>query len=96
ELVLHGFNDTAADFPQDKTVIDLFTAQVQALPDAPSTVDGDRVLSYSVLDAASNRLARYLIAQGIGPECVVGVCLERSTELIISLLAIWKAGGAYL
>ncbi|WP_368669428.1 AMP-binding protein, partial [Roseibium sp. RKSG952] len=94
--MLHGFNDTAADYPTDKTVIDLFTDQVQMRPDAPAMIDGDQILSYGELDKTSNRLAGYLIARGVGPECVVGVYLERSAELIIALLAIWKAGGVYL
>ncbi|MTH94501.1 AMP-binding protein, partial [Roseibium sp. RKSG952] len=74
----------------------LFAAQAQARPEAPAVIDGPREFSYGDLDAASSRLAQYLVARGAGPECVVGVCVERSAELIVSLLAIWKAGGAYL
>ncbi|MTH94907.1 condensation domain-containing protein, partial [Roseibium sp. RKSG952] len=96
ELLLHDFNNTAADYPLEKTVIDLFAEQVLTRPDACAVIDGNRELSYGELDAASNRLARYLMTQGVGPERVVGVCLERSAQLIIALLAIWKAGGAYL
>ena len=94
--VVRGFNDTAADYARDKTVVDLFAEQVGLRPDAVAVIDGERTLTYGALDAASNRLARHLIGLGVGPEQVVGVCLERSAELIVTLLAIWKAGGAYL
>ncbi|WP_310622142.1 amino acid adenylation domain-containing protein [Flexibacterium corallicola] len=96
EHLLHGFNDTHVSYPEDQTVVELFEAQARLRPDAVAVVDGEHQLSYGELDAASNRLARYLICQGVGPEQVVGVCLERSAQLIITLLAIWKAGGAYL
>ncbi len=94
--LVHAFNDTAADYPEDKTVMDLFAEQVSMRPEAVAVIDGECTLTYSALDAASNRLARHLIDQGVGPEQVVGVCLDRSAELIVTLLAIWKAGGAYL
>ena len=90
------FNDTAVEYPRDRTVVDLFCAQAAERPDAVAVVDGTRTLTYRALDQASNRLARHLVNLGVGPEGVVGVCLERSAELIVSLLAIWKAGGAYL
>ncbi|MEM8648398.1 MAG: condensation domain-containing protein, partial [Pseudomonadota bacterium] len=64
--VVEVFNDTAVDYPRDKTVIDLFAEQAAARPDAVAVVDGDRTLTYSALDAASNRLARHLISKGVG------------------------------
>ncbi len=91
-----GFNGTSNDYPRNRTVVDLFEQRVTERCDAVAVIDGDRELSYGDLDAASNRLARHLINQGIGPECVVGVCLERGQDLIVALLAIWKAGAAYL
>ncbi|MEM9222884.1 MAG: amino acid adenylation domain-containing protein, partial [Pseudomonadota bacterium] len=93
--VVAAFNDTAAEFAHAVTVADLFCAQASARPDAVAVVDGRRTLSHGALDAASNRLARHLLKLGVGPEVVVGVCLERSMDLVITLLAIWKAGGAY-
>ncbi len=94
--LITGFNQTMADHPLDRTVVELFEAQVAERPGAVAVIDGDRELTYGDLDAASNRLARHLITLGIGPESVVGVYMERSQELIVSLLAVWKAGAAYL
>jgi amino acid adenylation domain-containing protein len=77
-------------------VVELFVEQAATSPSNVAIVDGERELSYGELDAASSRLARHLIGLGVGPEAVVGVCLERSASLIVALLGIWKAGGAYL
>jgi nonribosomal peptide synthetase DhbF len=95
-LVVEGFNTTSVDYALDRTVVDLFVEQAAKHPSSTAVVDGERELSYGELDAASNRLARYLIGLGVGPEDVVAVCLERSASLIVALLGIWKAGGAYL
>ncbi|WP_244327688.1 non-ribosomal peptide synthetase [Roseibium sp. RKSG952] len=81
---------------REKTAIELFETHVIRRPDATAVIDGDRKITYAELDAESNRLARYLISKGIGAEKRVGVCLERSLELVVSVLAIFKVGGAYL
>ena len=96
ELVTKAFNDTQVAYDKDKTVLDLIAEQVKQHPESIAVLDGERQLSYAELDAASNQLARHLIGLGVGPERVVGVCLQRSRELIVTLLGIWKAGGAYL
>jgi len=95
-LVVSAFNATAVDYPRDRTVLDLFEAQVVRAPEAIAVVDGDREVGYGALAAASRRLGRYLIGMGVGPEVVVGVCLDRSVELLVSLLGVFQAGGAYL
>ena len=74
----------------------MFEAQAERTPDALAVVRGDRKVSYRELDAAADVLARRLRVLGVGPECIVGLCAERSIEMVVGLLAILKAGGAYL
>ncbi|NUL01705.1 amino acid adenylation domain-containing protein [Streptomyces lunaelactis] len=95
ELVLRGFNDTAAPV-DDVTIPGLFERQVAATPDAVAVVFGEQSLTYRELDARANRLARELIGRGVGPETVVALSLPRSADLVAGLLAVLKAGGAYL
>ncbi|MEV0759109.1 amino acid adenylation domain-containing protein [Nocardia sp. NPDC050435] len=96
ELVLRRWNDTAGRAGRYGTVVEMFRAQAQAAPDATAVVWSERELSYRQLDARSDRLARVLISRGVGPEVVVAVALPRSPGLIVALLAVLKAGGAYL
>ncbi|WP_164021073.1 amino acid adenylation domain-containing protein [Pyxidicoccus trucidator] len=73
-----------------------FATQAERTPEATALVCGEHRLSYAQLDARANRLAWYLRGQGVGPEVRVGVCAERSPELVVALLGILKAGGAYV
>jgi amino acid adenylation domain-containing protein len=95
-----GAPETPADAsgvaPRHCTGISLFETQVQRDPDAVAVVQGGRRLTYGELNARANRLAQRLIGQGVGPEQVVGVWADRSLEMLIGMLGIWKAGGAYL
>ena len=94
--LLVEWNDTAADYPRDRCIHQLFEAQVARTPEAVAVVFEDRQLTYAELNARANQLAHHLIALGVGPEVLVGICLERSLELIVGLLGILKAGGAYV
>ena len=78
------------------TLVDLFERQVRKTPDHVALLFDDRQWSYAELDARANQLAWKLIADGIGPEDIVAICLERSLEMIVAILATLKAGAAYL
>ncbi|HEX2079821.1 MAG TPA: amino acid adenylation domain-containing protein, partial [Longimicrobium sp.] len=95
-LVLEEWNRTERPYPRGVCVHELFEAQVRERPDAPALAWGEESLSYAELDARANRLAHYLVRLGVGPEARVGVLLERSAELIVSILAVLKAGGCYV
>ena len=86
----------AKSSPPKGSVTDLFAAQVSSTPDAPALVFEGEQLGYGELDARVNRLARLLVARGIGPGSLVAVCLERSFVLVEAILAVLTAGGAYL
>ncbi|HEY6350877.1 MAG TPA: amino acid adenylation domain-containing protein [Candidatus Angelobacter sp.] len=93
--LLEEFNATARAIPQ-ASLAQLFEAQAAQTPNAIALLLDDRSLSYSDLNHQANRLAHFLIAHGVGPENLIGICLERSFEMVTSLLAIVKAGAAYL
>ena len=93
--LLEEWNATSRAVPA-ATLPGLFAAQAAKTPDAVAAVFEGESLSYRELDARANRLAHHLRAFGVGPEVVVGLCVERSLEMLVGLLAILKAGGAYL
>ncbi|MCC5616018.1 amino acid adenylation domain-containing protein [Nostoc sp. CHAB 5836] len=90
------WNGTEVEYPQQLCIHELFEAQVEKTPDAVAVVFEDQELTYSELNAKANQLAHYLQKLGVKPEVLVGICLERSIEMIVGLLAILKAGGAYI
>ncbi|HEX2094621.1 MAG TPA: amino acid adenylation domain-containing protein, partial [Longimicrobiaceae bacterium] len=94
--VLAEWNDTGRPYPAGDCVHDLFARQAARTPDATALVFRGETLSYAELDRRVNRLANGLRARGVGPETRVGVCLERTPELVVALLAVLKAGGAYV
>jgi amino acid adenylation domain-containing protein len=94
--LLVEWNDTAADYPKDKCIHQLFEEQVEQTPGNVAVVLEDKKLTYRELNARANQLAHYLQKLGVGPEVLVGICVERSPEMVIGLMGILKAGGAYV
>ena len=100
EQLLTTFNHHPADYPAshltEQTIEQLFAAQVSKTPDNRAVVFADIELSYAELNRQSNQLAHYLISKGVTGDTLVGLCLERSADMMIGVLGILKAGGAYL
>jgi arthrofactin-type cyclic lipopeptide synthetase B len=94
--LLYDFNDTAVDYDLQQTLHGLFEAQVQRTPQAVAVVAGEQALSYTQLNEHANRLAGHLISFGVQVDSRVAICVERSLEMVIGLLAINKAGAAYV
>jgi amino acid adenylation domain-containing protein len=95
-LVLTGFNAAAPTPPRDQTLTERVAAHASSAPDAPALIARDETVSYGVLAARANHLARRLQAAGVGPDDVVGVCLDRGPGAFVAMLAILTAGGVYL
>lgn len=96
QQLLMEWNDTSADYPRDFCIHELFEAQVTRNPDAIAVTFENQSLTYEELNRRANQLARYLKKQGVGPEVLVGICIERSFEMIIGIIGVLKAGGAYV
>ena len=96
ERMLVTWNATHKAYRDDATVHGLFEEQVRRTPDAIAVVSGDQQLSYDELNRAANQLARHLRRLGAGPEVLVGICLERSIDLLTGVYGILKAGAAYV
>ncbi len=94
--VVLGWNDTTRPYPRDATVAELFTEQAARRPDAVAVVSDRGTLTYAELDARSNRLAHYLVAHGAQAEGLVGICMPRSADLVVAILAVLKTGAAYV
>jgi amino acid adenylation domain-containing protein len=95
-LLLHTWNDTATAYPRDLSIQLLFEQQAERTPDAVALVSADRTLSYRELNDRANQVAHVLKRRGVGRDVLVGLCMERSFEMIVGLLAILKAGGVYV
>jgi amino acid adenylation domain-containing protein len=96
QLTLHERDRTLSEYPMDVCIHEMFEAQVKRTPDATAVVFGDQKVSYGELNRQANRWAHHLRAKGVIPEKRVGVCTQRSVEMLVGLLAILKAGGAYV
>lgn len=94
--ILGVWNDTRRPYPESSTIPDLFAEQAARAPDAAAVVDAAGRITYRELDHRSDRLAAHLRRLGVGPDVLVGTCLERSVDLIVALLGVVKAGGAYV
>ena len=90
------WNATNTSYPQDLCLHQLFDIQAEKTPDAIALEFGEDSLSYRELSCRSNQLAHYLRSEGIGPDVLVGICMERSIDMVIGTLGILKAGGAYV
>ncbi|MCG8620153.1 MAG: amino acid adenylation domain-containing protein, partial [Desulfobacterales bacterium] len=94
--LLTRWNETQREYPRDKCLHHLFEARALATPDAQALVFDNQVLTYGALNARANQLGHYLKRRGVGPETLVGICAERSMDMIVGMLGILKAGGAYV
>ncbi|HEY2416377.1 MAG TPA: condensation domain-containing protein, partial [Steroidobacteraceae bacterium] len=96
QRLVEDWNATQAPYPSQSCIHQLFEAQVARAAQAPAVVHEERTLSYGELNAQANRLARHLRRHGVTADSRVGICVERSAEMVVGLLAILKAGGAYV
>ncbi|HLL47353.1 MAG TPA: condensation domain-containing protein, partial [Longimicrobiaceae bacterium] len=96
DQVLRRFGAPAGDSPADATLHGLFARQAARRPAGVAVSFQGEALTYGELDRRSNRLARWLRARGVGPEVPVGLCMERSPEVVVAILGVLKAGGAYV
>ncbi|HYO59821.1 amino acid adenylation domain-containing protein, partial [Archangium sp.] len=94
--VLEEWNRTEAEYPRDASLSELFEAQVRRTPVAVAVEYGEQRLTYEELNRRANQLAHWLKGVGVGPEVRVGLCVERSLELVVSVLGVLKAGGVYV
>jgi amino acid adenylation domain-containing protein len=93
--ILHDWNATQVEFPKT-CVHQLFEQQAALHPDSVAILFEERQMTYHELNQRANQVANFLRKRGVGPEVLVGVCLERCPEVLVALLGIWKAGGAYV
>jgi amino acid adenylation domain-containing protein len=94
--ILFEWADTRREYPQNLCAHQIIEAQVQQTPDAIALVCEQTQVSYRELNARANQLAHHLRRLGVGSEVLVGICMKRSVEMVVALLAIWKVGGAYV
>ncbi|MGF9819232.1 amino acid adenylation domain-containing protein [Brevibacillus agri] len=94
--VLVEWNQKDSKYPDDKCIHELFEEQVERTPDRVALAFEDKQLTYRELNQRANKLANYLIMKGVGPEVPVGICIDRSIDMVVGLLGILKSGGAYV
>ncbi len=94
--LLVEWNATHTEYARDTCIHHVFEAQAAQTPDAIAVVGGDEPLTYQALDQRSNQLAHYLQQEGVRPDSLVGICVDRSVDTVVAVLGVFKAGGAYL
>ena len=94
--LLVEWNETKTDYPANAPIHELFEAQARRTPDAVAVEYEGRQLTYGELNARANQVAHYLARHGVGPDLMVGICVERSLDMVVGILGILKAGGAYV
>src|SRR5262249_27440143 len=94
--LLEEWNETGMSYPNDRCIHELFERQVECTPEAVALSYQDEQLTYAELNARANQMAHYLRRLGVGPETLVGICMERGPEMVVKLLAVLKSGGAYV
>ncbi|WP_428741064.1 non-ribosomal peptide synthetase [Tenacibaculum sp.] len=96
QKILFDFNDTVSEYPKDKTIVNLFSEQVKKSPNAIALVFKEETITYKELDEKSSQLTNYILSQGVSPNKAVGLYLDRSFEMIISILGVLKANCRYV
>ena len=96
QQLLVDWNQTAVDYPRNSCIHEIFEAQTRCTPDAVALEYEGQRLTYRELNDRANQIARYLARHGVGPEVMVGICVERSLETVVGILGILKAGGVYV
>ena len=96
QKILVDWNATQSDYPRDFCLHELISQQAERTPDRIATISGARQMTYAELDRRSNQLARYLQKLGVGPEVLVGMMVSRTTDLLVAILGVLKAGAAYV
>jgi amino acid adenylation domain-containing protein len=94
--IVYEFNDTKVDFPKDKTIVDFFEAQVKKTPNNIAVIFEEQSITYKELDQRSNQLAHYLQSRGVTTESNVPLVMDRSIDMVLGIMAIFKAGGVYV
>ena len=96
DRLLHDWNSTRSDYPQQHCVHRLFEEQAQRSPDKTAVICGRETVKYAQLNARANQLARYLQSRGLGPETLAGICVDRSVNMLVAVMAVLKTGAAYV
>jgi amino acid adenylation domain-containing protein len=96
QQLLIDWNNTKKDYPHAKCIHQLFEEQVEKTPDAVAVIFENQKLTYQELNTQANQLGNYLQQQGVKPDTIVGIYMERSLSMVVALIAVLKAGGAYL